>query len=516
MIAWQALVIFVGVFGAALGLARWIVAVEKRPDVGEAWLKKYLRLDTQRPMSGLAYGLCLLAVSALVGAWVYIVGSLQACWPMNPTHLPNLKVQQAALTAVATLTHTNWQPWAPEGLLSGFTLRWAVLPGNLMIGAVCVAAWRALVNALARRPLGNAWAGVWRGLVILVPLQLLLTLILITQGVPENWTTTHVQDAPVASFVAGSMITGAGSGWLGNSWASKLQNPTLWSDLAGLIALIGLPLAFCYATGRLINRERLLERMALGVALLLALAAAVSFATTSTPSSPQRWALSEALWLNATAGSANGTLNAPVEHFAPSGRLGAFLILLSGLPVPPAIGLGVGIMLMYLFVAVYLANLMVGRSPSFMGFKVGWPEVLAVAAGVLGPQLVVLAGMGLFTWPQVSQLIAQQGPAGMSALLWMIGSTAQNNGSAFALPLTQPVLINAGMLLMLLGRLFTLAAVVGLAARLALQRNEAPALPALEEKSPLMMGFWLCVMVVGAALTVLPVIFLGPLLEVLR
>jgi len=487
MLALQALVIFVCVFGAALAVSRFIV-----------WLQsKKLRVDDMRQMTGTQYLLTLLVLSLLAGAWVFAICLWQS----------SLSLTQALQTAVATMTHTNWQPWSPEKTFSPLTLAIGILPANILIGAVCISAWRALVMAFARQPLGNAWAGLWRGLLILMPLHILLTLILIWEGVPQ---------VNMALFTAGNLVSGAGAGWFGANFASKVANPTLVSDLACLTALISIPLGFCYATGKLISRSKLLERLSLCVVLLMAIFTAVSLVSTPLPSTWKHWAMSEALWVNATAGSANGTLNAPIEHFSPAGRLPPFLTLLSGLPLPPAIGIGVGILLMHLLIATYIASLMVGRSPTFLGFKVRLGEVFSVATGVLGPQLVVLAGTAaVLMSPIALEFLKAHGTQGASALLWMLGSAGQNNGSAYALSLTQPVFVHTGIVLMLLGRVLTLGAVVIFASHISQQRTEPPVTPSVNEQGPLILSFWICVMLVGAALSMLPLIMLGPLLDVL-
>lgn len=488
MLATQALVIFVCVFGAALMVSRYIVWLEKQP----------LRADNMPSMSGVQYLLTLAGISVAVGLVVFAGCVFQG----------GLTLSQSLQTSIAVLTHTNFQPWPPEKIFSPLVQCLVILPGNILIGAVGIAAWRALVHALVRQPLGNAWASLWRGILILLPLQIILAGILISQGVTQ---------ADIALFSAGNLVSGAGAGWFASSFASKAVSPNFVTDLAALTFLISIPLGFCYATGRLASRSKLLERLALSLMLLMGIFAAVTVVSTPQPHSWKHWALSEALWLNATAGSANGTLNAPIEYISASGRLPAFFTLLAGLPLPPASGLGIGILLMHLLIAVYIASLMVGRSPSFLGFHVRLPTVFTVAAGVIGPQLVILAGTAaVFFSPAAVELLRAQGAPAASALLWMLGSCSQNNGSSFALGLAHPFFVNTGICLMLLGRALTLAAVVLFASQLSQQRQAPPVLPSVNEQGPLMISFWLCAMLVGAALSMLPLVMLGPWLEALR
>lgn len=500
----QIILLVVAILAATGLVAQGIIWLEKKDDRGEGWLKKFLRLDAVRDMSGVEYLLTLLGVSVGVGVWIFLAGLAQGFW-CGGVH--GLTLLQAAHLGVSVATHTNWQPWAPEIFLSPWTQIIAVGLGNLLIGAVCIAAWRALTRALARKGLGNAWAGVYRGVLILLPLQIILALLLAGQGV-NGW---------VANFCAGALVSGAGAGWMADSFASAVQNPTAISDFASVVMLVSVPMAFLWATGVLTKREGLIGRLTLAIFLLLAAATAVTLVNNPNHSDTPRWAVNEALWLNATAGSANGTVNASLENFRPAGVLPPFLILLGGVPLPPAVGLGVGVLLMFLLIAIYLASLMAGRSPDFLGFKVRLSEVAVVACGVLGPQLVILgAVVALVGTPEVLEILKTQGAHGMSALLWAVGSWAQNNGSAYPLDLTQPIFIHASMIVMTLGRLLTLGAVVLFAALLAGQRSETPSAPAVNPQSGVMLSFWVAVIIVGAVLAMLPLLLMGPVVEGLK
>ena len=183
MIWLEALVIFALVLGSTLGIARYVVWLINKPDCGENFLTRILKINFGAAMSGWNYFAALLGLTIVGGAWVFVVGLAQGHLPMNPGNFPGLSLLKSAHVAVATATHTNWQPFAPESTVSAFTQTWAVGIVNMLIGAIGISAWMGFVNALARKPLGNAWSGVWRGLLILVPLQILLTAILMSQGV---------------------------------------------------------------------------------------------------------------------------------------------------------------------------------------------------------------------------------------------------------------------------------------------------------------------------------------------
>lgn len=513
----QVLLVTFFILGASFLVSAWIEWIEKKKNLGEASLGKLFRINLERPMGGWEYFFRLLLFTVAMGLWIFAIGLCQGGLPMNPAAFHGLSLIRALHLAVSTATHTNWQPFAPESNLSPFTQAFAVCPCNFLAGAVGVAAWRALVCALQRKPIGNAWAGIYRGIVLLLPIVILLTGILMSQGVKETFAPRTPAEGPVASFTACSIAVGAGAGWVADNASSALENPTLVSDIALLTALVAIPLGFCLATGVLIGRRGLMLFLAFCVFACLYLFGAFTFSNNTHIHDKPRWNISESLYLNATAGSGNGSQNAAVEAFKPAGRIPPFLILLGGLPFPPAVGAGVGILLMYFLVTLYLAALMSGRSPDFLGFKTRMGLVASTSVGILGPQLVLLMAAGvLVTSPEVISILKANGPYGMSALLWAIGSWTQNNGSAYSLDLSAPIFINASIIVMLLGRVLTLASIVMLAASIAAQKDDPPIPASVDPKGVLTVGFWLCVMWVAAVLAMLPLIMMGPLLEALK
>jgi K+-transporting ATPase ATPase A chain len=467
-------------------------------------------------MGAWGYLFILLLVSAGIWIWVFGVGLLQGVLPMNPDKLAGLSILKAIHLATAVTTHTNWQPFTPEKTFSPFTQAFAEGLGNFLVAAVGIAAWRALVKALGRQPIGNPWAGIYRGIIIMLPVVLLLTGILISQGVSESFSPRRSDEGPIASFTASSISTGAGAGWVADNASSTLENPNAITDVALLTALVALPLGFALATGGLIKRRKLFILMTLVVMGLLALFTISAQSFTLNAHDKPRWGISEALWLNATAGSGNGSQNAAVENFKPAGRLAPFLTLLGGLPLPPPLGIGVGMLLMYLLIAGYLAALMAGRSPEFLGFKTKMGLVVATAVGTLGPPLILLCTAAvLVVAPETLALIKANGPYGMSALLWAVGSWTQNNGSAYSLAIDASLYIKSSIVAMGLGRLVGLFSVVMIAGEIAKQKNDPPLPPSVEVEGGIMMIFWAFVMLVGALLAMLPLVMMGPLLEVI-
>ncbi len=502
MVWLEGIAILAALWGSVLAIGRFVVWVENREDRGELALKKSLRIDTQKEMGGAGYLWALATFSVLVGAMVFLTASLQGVLPLNPARLGNLPLLQALHLAVAVLTHTNWQPFAPETQLSFFTQNLVIGPANVLMGAVEFAAWRALVRALGRKSVGNAFVGLWRGIFVIVVLQFILAVILTTQG------------APGAVFGAGSLVSGAGPGWDSEGFSGVGQNPTYWSNLAALMMFVGIPFGFCLATGRLIKREALMRRLMIAVGAVLAIFTLLT--QLSNMAAPESASLGpiRALWTNTVAGSANGMLNTPLEVFSPAGRLGPFFLLLTGAPIPPHMGIGVAMLLINLLIALYLCALMVGRSPDFLGFKVRLHEIAITAAGVLGPQLLVLLGVAVVLHSQEGfALLAQHGARGASAFLWMLGSCAQNNGSSFALPLTSPFMLQVSMTVMALARLLTIGSIVFLSGRLARQRFDTPQSETFHTAGPTVIIFALAVILLSGAMTMTPILALGPLLE---
>jgi|GEM_PF-2287152 K+-transporting ATPase ATPase A chain len=513
----QGLLIVAVILAVSITFAWWVEWIEGKEDRGEAFLSKFLRIDLLRTQSGWGYLLRILLLSAGVFLWVFAAGLAQGWLPMNPDKFAGLPLLHALHLAMAVTTHTNWQPFAPEKELTPFTQAFATCLGNFLVGTICVAAWRSLVKALSRQPIGNAWAGIYRGILILLPVQIILTAILISQGVCETLTPKHNSEGLVATFAACSVSVGAGPGWTSDNAFSTIENPSTTSDMALLAGLVALPVGFCFATGGLIKRRKLMVLLTLVMlGILLAFTCATQAYTTNLHDKP-RWALSESLWLNATAGSGNGSQNAAVENFQPMGRLTPFLTLLGGLPLPPALGIGVGTLLMYLLIATYLAALMAGRSPEFLGFKTRMGLIGATAVGTLGPPLLLLCTAAfLVLTPAALALFKTNGPYGMSALLWAIGSWTQNNGSAMSLATDAPIFIQTSIAVMGIGRIMALFSVVMLAGAIAQQKDDPALPPSVEPDGAVMLGFWVAVMLVGAVLSMLPLIMMGPLLEAIK
>lgn len=507
MMALQALIIFVSVIGATFFIGQWVLLVERGLSNPAHKLGKFLLKFASAPMQAWQYLGVLFVVSGLVAAITCATAAMQQYLPYNPLQLPGLDWLPAIHLGLAVATHTNLQPFAPESSLSLFTQTFAVGVGNILIGAVGIAAWLAVVRALLRQPLGNAWAAIVQGILILLPLQFILAAVLASQGVAINF-----YDGPVALFAAGSIVTGAGAGWVGTGFTSAIQNPNFITDIASLSFLVGVPMAFWWVTGHLLKRMVLFSGIAAGIIIILAI-----FTTVSQQGLAGSSATSQALWLNTTAGSGNGSLNAPIEKFSSSGILPAFLTLLAGLPLPPPVGFGVGLVLIYFMSAVYLACLMVGRSPSFMGFKITVQQLIPAAVAVLGPQIIILmASAFVLTSAPGLQILNSQGAQGASALLWMLGSSAQNNGSAYQLTLTDPLFLQASCVLMLLGRLMTLGGILLWAGQLGKQKDAPVAPSAINEQGPVMLSFWLLATLAGGMLSVFPLILLGPILTALK
>jgi K+-transporting ATPase ATPase A chain len=546
-----------GVFMARVYAGRipWIVG----------WLRPVERLtyricgvDPDAEMDWRRYATSLLAFSFLGVVAVYAVQRLQGVLPLNPEGLPGVSPDSAFNTAVSFVTNTNWQGYGGEATMSYLTQMAALAVQNFVSAAAGMAVLVALVRGFARQSattLGNFWVDLTRGTVyILLPLSCVLAVVLVSQGVVQTLAAYHevrllepipgadgmvvatqrIAVGPAASQVAIKQLGTNGGGFFNANSAHPLENPTPLSNFLQLLAILLIPAALCVTFGEMVGDRRqgwaVLAAMAVVFVAMLALAVAaegrgnpvlaalgVEQAGVGNLEGKEARFGSDlsALWAAATTAASNGSVNAMHDSFTPLGGLAAMWLMQLGEVIFGGVGSGLYGMLAFALVAVFLSGLMVGRTPEYLGKKVGAYEMKMASLVILLPCAMVLVGTAAAVMsPAGRAAVANPGPHGFSEILYALSSAANNNGSAFAgLGANTPFYNGLLGLAMLIGRFGVMLPILAIAGSLA-AKKAIPAGPGtLPTHTPLFVFLLVAVVVVVGALSFFPALALGPIVE---
>jgi potassium-transporting ATPase potassium-binding subunit len=509
------------------------------------------------------YTLALLIFNLLGFLVVYALQRLQGVLPLNPQGLGAVSPDLAFNTAASFATNTNWQSYSGENTLSYLTQMLGLTVQNFVSAATGMAVLAALARGFARQSatmIGNFWADLTRGtLYILLPLALLLALLLASQGVVQtlgaSQTATLLQptsDAsgnqvvqqvlavgPAASQVAIKQLGTNGGGFFNVNSAHPFENPTPLSNFLEVLAILLIPAALCYTFGRMVGDTRqgwaILAAMVVLFVLLLGMVAwaeqqgnpglaRLGVDQTASPLQPGgnmegkdvRFGIANsALWTTATTAASNGSVNTMHDSLTPLGGLAAMGLMQLGEVVFGGVGSGLYGMLAFVIVAVFVAGLMVGRTPEYLGKKIESYEMKMAALIILIPPILVLGGTALaVVTPAGRAGIFNPGPHGFSEVLYAFSSAGNNNGSAFAgLSANTPFYDVALGIVMLVARYWLIIPVMAMAGSLVAKKRVPVSAGTLPTDRPLFVGWLIGVVVIVGALSFLPALALGPVVE---
>ncbi|MEZ7863158.1 MAG: potassium-transporting ATPase subunit KdpA [Aeromonadaceae bacterium] len=539
-------------------LARLIERVLPRP------LLRLERLCLERLCLGAAteemdwrrYALAILVFNLLEGGMLFVLLLLQGVLPLNPQHLPGLSVDLAFNTAVSFMTNTNWQAYAGETSLSYFSQMVGLTVQNFLSAATGGAVAFALIRGLTRHgaaAIGNAWVDVFRiSLYLLLPISCLLTLLFVQQGGMQNLqdylqlTTLSGSEqtlamGPVASQEAIKMLGTNGGGFFNANSAHPFENPTALSNFLQMLAIFLIPAALVLAFGRVAGDRR--QGIAILAAMTLMLVLAVVMVTRSEQAgTPQLAALgldqqasplmpggnmegkesrfgiaASSLFAVVTTAASCGAVNAMHDSFTPLGGLIPLLQMQLGEVIFGGVGAGLYGMALFVLLTVFVCGLMIGRSPEYLGKKIESGEMKLVALALLIPPALVLLGTALTLLLETGRVgIFNPGAHGFSEVLYAFSSAANNNGSAFAgLSANSPYYNSMLAVAMLLGRFGVILPVLALAGSLAGKRRQVEHPGALPTHGPLFIGLLVGTVLLVGALTFIPALALGPIVELL-
>jgi K+-transporting ATPase ATPase A chain len=509
------------------------------------------------------YALAALAFNLIGLLVVYALQRLQATRLLNPQQLGAVAPDLAFNTAVSFTSNTNWQSYAGERTLSYLTQMVGLTVQNFVSAATGMAVLIALIRGLARhsaKTIGSFWTDLVRGTVhILLPLSLVVALLLVSQGVVQTLAPSRLVSlvqpitsvggqtvgtqtlalGPVASQVAIKQLGTNGGGFFNVNSAHPFENATPFSNFIETLAILIIPAALCYTFGKMVRDTR--QGWAVLAAMLILFTAmlivpiwaetqanprltALGTTGATTPSEPggnmegkevRFGPVNSALWSVATTAASNGSVNAMHDSLMPLGGLAPLWLIQLGEVVFGGVGSGLYGMLAFVIVGVFIAGLMVGRTPEYLGKKIGAAQVKMATLVILIPPLTVLFGSALAVLvPAGVAAVANPGPHGFTEILYAFSSAANNNGSAFAgLAANTPFYNTALGLAMLIGRYWVMVPTLALAGSLAGLRHVPAGSGTLPTSSPLFVGWLVVVVVVVGALSFLPALALGPVVE---
>lgn len=509
------------------------------------------------------YAVSVLAFSLLGMLGVYAVQRLQGALPFNPQGMAGVKPDLAFNTATSFVSNTNWQSYSGEAALSYLTQMVALTVQNFVSAATGMAVLVALIRGLARRSattVGNFWVDLTRStLYILLPLSLVLAIALVSQGVVQTLTpyktvaliqptvdadgkTVTEQTlalGPAASQIAIKQLGTNGGGFFGVNSAHPFENPTPLSNFLQLLSILLIPAALCYTFGKMVGDTRqgwaVLAAMTLIFVPLTFLTAGAEQAgnpalaaanVNQTASELQpggnmegkeaRFGVANsALWAVATTAASNGSVNSMHDSYTPLGGLIPMWLMQLGEVVFGGVGSGLYGMLVFAILAVFVAGLMVGRTPEYLGKKIEAFEMKMASLIVLIPPAMVLIVAAFAVSVGIGRgAIQENGPHGLSEVLYWASSVGNNNGSAFAGLATDNVFYNVvGGLVMLVSRFWLIVPTLAIAGSLAAKKHVPPSPGTLPTHTPLFVGLLVGVVVLAGALTFIPALALGPVVE---
>lgn len=498
-------------------------------------------IDENKDMDWLDYTKAVLFFNLLGFIFLFVVQIIQAKLPLNPFNLPNVKWDLAFNTAVSFMTNTNWQSYSGETTLSYLTQMLGLTVQNFLSAATGIAVFLAFTRGLINRSvstLGNFWVDIVRSLVyILIPLSIIVAIILTGQGAVQTFAPykeiTTLQGAkqilplgPAASQVAIKQLGTNGGGYFGANSTHPFENPTPISNFLEMLLILLIPAALTYTYGIMIKNRKhgwllfIIMLLIWGGGLAISLWSEYSNAAvpivTALEGQETRFGVTNSLiWATATTAASNGSVNAMHSSLSPlAGGIALFNMMLGEI-IYGGVGSGMYGMLLFVLLTVFLAGLMVGRTPEYLGKKIEQNEIKMVILAVLLPSAVVLIGGGLScVLPFALAGLANKGPHGLSEILYAFTSAANNNGSAFAGLSTNTLYYNIFLgLAMLIGRFGVIIPCLIIAGNLATKKISPPSAGTFATDNTLFAVLLIGVIIIVGALTFFPSLCLGPIIE---
>ncbi|MGW6932168.1 potassium-transporting ATPase subunit KdpA [Lentzea sp. NPDC054927] len=499
----------------------------------ERAIYRFARIDPDAEQKWSTYAYGVLGFSFVGIVFLYVVQRAQTLLPFDFGR-GNVEPGMAFNTAISFVTNTNWQSYVPEAVMGHTVQMIGLTVQNFVSAAVGLAVAVALIRGFVRSQtdrLGNFWVDLTRGTIrILLPLAFIAAIVLIAFGVTMSLKSgvdvdgQTVANAPVAGQEAIKELGTNGGGILNANSAHPFENPNEWSNLIEIFLILVIPVALTRTFGRLVGQTRqgyvLLGVMGvIWTAMLTVIWGAEAGGLRPLEGKELRFGIpGSAIFADATTGTSTGAVNSLHDSYTGLGGGGALLNMLFGEMTPGGVGTGLYSILVMAIIAMFLAGLMVGRTPEYLGKKLGRKEVTAAAVSILAMPTVLLIGAGIAAiLPSTQGALNNPGAHGLSEVLYAYASASNNNGSAFAgITVTNDWFQSSLGLCMLFGRFIPIIAVLALAGSLAAQKKVPVTAGTLPTTGPLFATLLTGSIVLVAALTFVPALALGPIAEALQ
>jgi potassium-transporting ATPase potassium-binding subunit len=556
----------------------------------ERGIYRLARVDPRQEMTWRVYAGATLLFNALGVLAVYLLMRLQHVLPLNPQNLPECSPDLSFNTAASFASNTNWQSYGGETTLSYFVQALGLTVQNFLSAATGMAVLAALIRGLVRRSattIGNFWVDLTRStLYIMLPLSLILAIALISQGVIQNFKSyetapltqpTEIEEqisgddgkpvldadgkpvtqkkpvteqqlpmGPAASQIAIKQLGTNGGGFFNVNSAHPFENPTPLSNFLEMLSILLIPAALCYTYGVMVGDRRqgwaiLAAMFAIWIPLNVGCIAAeqsgvpahsacdIDPAAGNMEGKETRFGIvNSGIWACATTAASNGSVNSMHDSFTPLGGLVPMWLMQLGEVIFGGVGSGLYGMLMFVFVAVFVAGLMVGRTPEYLGKKIEAYEMKMASLVILIPPLLVLVGTALAVsgsglkyadqaTGEIKNNLSNPGAHGFSEALYAFSSAGNNNGSAFAgLNANEPFYNTTLGIAMLVARFWLIVATLAVAGSLARKKHTPAGAGTLPTHTPLFVVLLVGTVLLVGALTFVPALALGPVVEHLQ
>ena len=524
----------------------------------EGLIYRLCHINPKQGMDWKQYVISMLVFNLLGLFLVFLIQQVQSYLPLNPQKLPSVRPDLALNTAASFITNTNWQAYAGESTMSYLTQMIGLTVQNFLSAATGISLLIAFTRGIVThegRDLGNFWVDTTRGILyILLPLSFILAIVLVSQGVIQNLKPNQTIDlvehaavvtqvipmGPVASQIAIKQLGTNGGGFFNANSAHPFENPTPLTNFLEMLALLMIPSALCYTFGSMVRDKR--QGWALLVVMMVLiipptfvtfvseqtgnpaltrmgvdqLAITNSFPGGNMEGKETRFGIAgSTLWSTLTTASSNGSVNSALDSYTPMGSMIPLWLMQLGEVVFGGVGSGLYGMLMLVIITVFIAGLMVGRTPEYMGKKIEPFEMKMASMAVLVMPFIVLLSTALASVTSIGTgAITNPGAHGLTEILYAFTSMGSNNGSAFSGLNANTLFYNLlGSFVMLVGRFAVAIPVLAIAGSLIQKKVVPVSAGTLATHTPLFIMLLMGVTIVLGALAFLPALALGPIVE---
>lgn len=507
----------------------------------EIFIYNIAGIHTERSMTWKRYTISLLLFN-LVGLLLFLILITQKWLPLNPQHIQNMNWHTAINSSISFVTNTNWQSYAGETGLSYFSQMIGLTVQNFLSAATGIAVLIALIRGITGKTtdrLGNFWVDMTRAtLYILLPLSIVLAVLLVGQGVIQNFnsytevTTLQgdiqiIPQGPAASQIAIKQLGTNGGGFFNTNSAHPFENPTPFSNFIQLLSILLIPAAMTYTYGKMVKSQK--QGWAIFTAMFTLFCIGLFISLYSEFHQSDLWnnisymegketrfgIANSVLWSTTTTAASNGSVNAMHDSLTPLSGMIAIINMMLGEVIYGGAGAGLYGIVIFIILTVFIAGLMVGRTPEYLGKKIEAFEIKMALVAILSPSVVILLFSAISCMiPLGLSSLNNGGPHGLSEILYAFTSAAGNNGSAFGGLNASTVFYNLMIALgMLIGRFGIIIPVLAISGSLAKKKIIPESQGTFRTDNILFVGLLISVIIIVGGLTFFPALSLGPIVD---